>query len=146
MKKWMLMGLATGLMACNSNSSIDEEIVQLRQETIAVHDEIMPQISDFDRKGLKIDELLGKMDSLKISQADLDTSVLISDLKHTKGRLEGATDAMNRWMIEFNIDSLSDKKEDVKSYYQKELKRVQDMKRTFEEVTKESTDQLARFL
>ena len=145
MKNFVFLGLAAGLMSCTSSPSIDEEIVNLRTETIAVHDEIMPQISDFDRKGIQIDELLTKLDSLKKLQVDLDTSALHVELRHVKGRLEGATDAMNQWMIDFNADSISQTKEDVRQYYQNELEKVQAMKRTFEEVTKESTDKLARF-
>lgn len=140
------MSLTIGFVACNADSGVEQEIAQLKEQTIGVHDDIMPQISDFDRKVIKIDELLGRMDSLKQNQVDLDTAALTSQLKHIKGRLEGATDAMNRWMMEFNVDSISDNKQDVKSYYQKELDRIQKMKETFEEVTKESTEELARFL
>lgn len=143
--------MCTGLIAAAmlqvscGGSGEHPEITQLKDETIAVHDEIMPQISSFDRQAIKIDSVLLNLDSLHALNASLDTVALRTELTQLKSRLEGATDQMMQWMMEFDSEPTDKTEEEIKAYYQSELKKIKQMKALFEEVSKESSEKLANF-
>ena len=133
------------LSACNGGNNDANEIERLRQEAIDIHDEIMPQISIFDRNTVKIDSLLAHLPELQATNADLDTAQTRVELTALKGKLEQATDAMMEWMTEFDVDPQDKSAAEVKEYYEEEIRKVKDMKLLFDEVSKESTDKLAQF-
>ena len=147
MKKIMFMASVATLLlsACNGGDNDANEVERLRQEAIDVHDEIMPQISIFDRNTVKIDSLLAHLPELKAANADLDTAQTRVELTTLKGRLEQATDAMMEWMTEFDVDPEDKSIAEAKEYYEEEIQKVKDMKQLFEAVSKESTDKLAQF-
>ena len=101
---------------------------QLAQEAIAIHDEIMPQISSFDQMALKIDSILNS-----------DTTTIKPDLESLKSDLEQATDGMMTWMHEYVADST-----DV-AYQQAEVDKVKAMKKQFEDVAAKSHKTLSSF-
>lgn len=76
---------------------------------------------------------------LKEAKADLDTTATRKDLSILKANLESATDHMMDWMKGYNPDST-----DVK-YFEIELQKVTDMKKIFDEVSKESQEKLKNF-
>lgn len=133
------------LGSCTHNDNIQADIESLKTETIAIHDEIMPQVGSFDRKGIKIDSILFSLDSLIKADPNLDTAQIKSDLSTLKERLESATDGMMKWMSDFNMEPNDRSEEEMKSYYESELKKVKEMKQTFDSVNAESTEKLARF-
>lgn len=139
----LMMGLLL-FVSCNANKE-NAEITQLKEETIAIHDEIMPQISLFDRQTVRIDSILVSMDSLKAANAALDTVQLRIDLTQVKQSLEGATDQMMQWMMEFEVDPQDKTEEEIKNYYQSELEKVRNMKTLFDNVSKESAEKLSKF-
>lgn len=145
---WMAtVGVLTAtffLVSCGSGKP-DPEIEKLKEETIAVHDEIMPQIATFDRQGIKIDQILINMDSLHQANPSLDTANLRDELTALKDRLESATDQMMTWMMEFEEDPQEMSKEEMKRYYESELTKITKMKNFFDEVTQESADKLANY-
>lgn len=128
--------------SCSGNKE-NAEITQLKEETIAVHDEIMPQISAFDRQAVRIDSILASLSDLKAANEALDTALLRTDLTQVKYRLEGATDQMMQWMVEFDADPQDMTEEEIKSYYQSELEKIKKMKSLFDEVSKESAEKLS---
>lgn len=138
-----LMALSMG--ACNNAEKDGRTIEAIKEETIAVHDEIMPQIGSFDRQSLKIDSILTNLDSLKQLRPELDTAEVRADLTGLKNRLEGATDSMMQWMNEFEVEPEDKSEAETKAYFESELKKITDMKKTFSDVTKESTEKLAKF-
>lgn len=150
MKKsiWMM---CTGLVAAAfmqvscGGSSENTETALLKQETIAVHDEIMPQISSFDRQAIKIDSILLNLDELYAANESLDTAQLRSELVELQSKLSNATDQMMVWMMEFDSEVADKTDEEAKAYYQSELEKVKQMKVLFEEVNKESAEKLAPF-
>lgn len=152
MKKFnSIMKIGTGiftsmliLAGCSGNNN-DAEINRLKDETIAVHDEIMPQISSFDRQVIKIDSILVSLDNMIEQNPSLDTAQIREDLSSLKGKLEGATDSMMEWMMEFEVEHEGKSKDEIKAYYESELKKVNEMKSVFEKVTKESADQLTNY-
>lgn len=137
-----LMVLLLITAACGSNKE-NAEITKLKEETIAVHDEIMPQISLFDRQTVRIDSFLVSMDSLKATNDALDTAQLRVDLTQVKNRLGEATDQMMQWMKEFDVNPQDKSEEEIKSYYQSELEKIKKMKNLFDEVSKESAEKLS---
>lgn len=133
------------LSACNGGSKDAGEIDRLREEAIAIHDEIMPQISAFDRNTVKIDSLLSSLPQLKAANPDLDTAQTRTELTGLKDRLEEATNAMMDWMTEFDVDPQDKTAAEIKTYYEKEVDKVTDMKQLFDDVAKESAEKLAQF-
>lgn len=147
MKKILFLASATLLFfsACNNSTDDASEIERLREEAIAIHDEIMPQISAFDRNTVKIDSLLLSLPQLKEAYPDMDTTQTRADLTGLKSQLEQATDAMMDWMTEFEVDPQDKSTPEIKAYYEEEVKKVKSMKMLFEEASKASTDKLAQF-
>ncbi|MGK6352934.1 transposase [Parapedobacter sp. DT-150] len=147
MKKIMFLAAASflALHACNSGNGDVEEIEQLRNEAVAIHDEIMPQISAFDRNTLKIDSLLADLPRLHAAHPDLDTAHTRQELSALKTRLELATDSMMNWMTAFDVDPQDKSTAEIKAYYEQEVKKVKGMQELFNAVSKESTDRLAQF-
>lgn len=147
MKKLFLFAGLAGMfaLACNNTASDEAAINSLREEAIAIHDEIMPQISAFDRHTIRIDSLLANLDGIYADRPNLDTVQLRADLTALKANLESATDNMMVWMTEFEPDPDNESTSETKAYYEEEIRKVKELKQQFEEVSKESADKLATF-
>ena len=147
MKKIIFPAAAAFLLlaACNSGGSDTAEIDRLRDEAIAIHDEIMPQISAFDRNTVKIDSLLSSLPELKATNPDIDTAQVRTDLSGLKDRLDEATNAMMEWMTNFEVDPQDKSAAEIKTYYEQEVEKVKDMKVLFDDAAKESAEKLAQF-
>ncbi|PPL02413.1 hypothetical protein [Parapedobacter indicus] len=146
--KHTILPISIGLLlmaACNNGNHETGEIDRLREEAIAVHDEIMPQISAFDRNTIKIDSILANLPQLQKTQPDIDTAQTRTDLSGLKNRLELATDSMMNWMTAFDVDPQDKSDAEIEAYYKKEVEKVTEMKQLFDEVSKEATDKLAKF-
>ena len=141
---WIGAGLLL-MAACNNGSDENSEINRLREEAIAVHDEIMPQISAFDRNTVKIDSILASLPQLLETQPDMDTTQTRSELSGLKNRLDLATDSMMNWMTTFDVDPQDKSTEEVKSYYEGEIEKVNGLKTLFDNVSKEATEKLAKY-
>jgi len=142
----LLISIGLLLMAACSNSSDEaSEIDRLREEAIGVHDEIMPQISAFDRNTVKIDSILANLPQLQQAHPDIDTAQTRTELTGLKNRLEQATDSMMDWMTAFDVDPQDKPAPEIKTYYEGEVEKVKEMKQLFDEVSKEATDKLAKY-
>lgn len=132
MKKLFYISISTILLlgSCASNTNKEESnIKEISEEVMMVHDEIMPQISLFDRTTIKIDSLL---------QTNLEETSK-TELMQLKSNLEAATSNMMTWMKEYTHDS------DDANYFKSELEKIKEMKKQFEEVSLESNTKLAPF-
>ncbi|MCA5006336.1 transposase [Sphingobacterium bovistauri] len=142
MKKIILAGIV-GLItfnSCQQKSTKDStEIQKLSAEAIVVHDEIMPQISHFDRATIKIDSILENLAGIAQKDNTIDTATVKSDLETLKVNLEDATDNMMTWMRDYAPDST-----DV-SYQKVEIEKIKAMKKQFEDVSLESNTKLGKF-
>lgn len=142
MKK-LIFGLAAITLAmtsaCQNNSGQNDEADKLATEAIEIHDEIMPQISTFDKHGIFIDSLLGNFPTLKAADADLDTVETKEKFNTLKENLASATDKMMVWMKEYKRDST-----DI-DYQRTEVDRISELKTEFEQVTYDATNVLAPF-
>ena len=131
-----------GLLLTASCQNIKEEKNDpkvISQKAIEVHDEIMPEISNFDRQGILIDSLLTNFNAVKADHQQLDTATTREELTKLKTDLESATDKMMLWMKEYNPDS-----SDV-AYQHAEVARISDLKGEFETVNKSAEKTLAPF-
>lgn len=134
--------LAVGLLlagACQNANNKNEEAETLAKKAIEIHDEIMPQISAFDKHDILLDSLLGNLSALKAEDATLDTAETREEFQALKGDLETATDKMMVWMKEYTMDST-----DV-AYQQAEIDRISALKTEFEQVEYEAQRLLAPF-
>ncbi len=131
-----------GLIILASCQNIKEEKNDpkvISQQAIEVHDEIMPQISSFDKHSILIDSLLNNLASMQRSNNALDTVTTRRDLTQLKSDLESATDKMMVWMKEYQPDSAD------ASYQKAEVERISSLKSEFETVSKSAEKVLAPF-
>ncbi|WP_333863028.1 transposase [Sphingobacterium sp.] len=140
MNKIAFLAIASlAIAACGTNGNGATTVKALQDSTIKIHDEIMPQIAHFDRDAVKIDSILANLKTIKTARTDLDTNATRKELSILKANLESATDHMMDWMKGYNPDST-----DVK-YFKTELQKVSDMKKIFDNVSKESEGKLKNF-
>lgn len=130
MKKYffLLPALFVLSSACQ-NSQSDDSYKAISKDAIAVHDEIMPQVSVFDKAGLRVDSLLNDMPNLLETHPEVDTAMLSLELGYLKSDLEKATSDMMTWMREYNLDSAD------ADYQEQELKKITELKEFYESVT-----------
>lgn len=143
MKKRILGLTACTLLvmaSCQNTKTNENQADTLSKEAIAIHDEIMPQISIFDKHTIVIDSLLGNLASLKATNNSLDTNTTRHDLSALKTDLESATDKMMTWMKEYDPSSTDT------SYQKAELERISKLKIEFETVTKNADTVLPAFV
>lgn len=143
MNKLFFSGLALSLLslgACQNNKEEKTEDPKvLSHKAIEIHDEIMPQISSFDKNTVLIDSLLGDLSAVKAAMPDLDTTNTRQELATLKTDLESATDKMMTWMKEYKVDN------DAVDYQKSEVDRISDLKAEFEKVGAEANRLLAPF-
>ncbi|KGE15912.1 hypothetical protein [Sphingobacterium deserti] len=142
MKNVILSTTVVSLLLTASCQNIKEEKNDpkvISQKAIEIHDEIMPEISNFDRQGILIDSLLADINSVKTNHQELDTASTRLELTKLKDDLESATDKMMLWMKEYNPDST-----DV-SYQHAEVESISNLKEEFETVNKSAEKTLAPF-
>jgi len=140
MNKIAFVAIASlAIAACGTNGNGATNVKALQDSTLKIHDEIMPQIAHFDRDAVKIDSILANLKTIKTARTDLDTSSTRKELSILKANLESATDHMMDWMKGYNPDST-----DIK-YFETELQKVSDMKKIFDNVSKESEGKLKNF-
>lgn len=135
MKKSFLLfpALLVFITSCQNNQNDsnqnDSKYKEISQEAIAVHDEIMPQVSVFDKTGLRVDSLLSNMSHVLEEHPEVDTAMLSLELGHLKSDLEKATSDMMTWMREYNLDSA-----DV-NYQEQELNKISELRDFYKSVT-----------
>lgn len=142
MKKSILVTMALALVmtsACQNTDGKNEEAQELATEAIEIHDEIMPQVSTFNKHDILIDSLLQNLSALKTVDANLDTAETKEKFHTVKVNLESATDKMMVWMKEYMADST-----DV-DYQRAEVERISELKTEFEQVKYEAESLLAPF-
>lgn len=140
----VFLSSAVFFISCNQGAN-KSDVEKLKEETIAVHDEIMPQISSFDRQGIRIDSILISLDSLHHANPELDTAQIRTELTELKSKLSGATDAMMTWMVEFEANPEDKDQSETIAYFEQELVKMKEMRQRFQDVAEESANKMARF-
>ncbi len=121
---------AVMMTACQNsqNDSNGEDAQAISKKAIEVHDEIMPQISKFDKTSVKIDSMLNQLSVIQNTDESVDTAAVRSELTTLKAEIEAATDHMMDWMRNYSVDSAD------ASYQKEELERIKVMKKEFDAV------------
>ncbi len=142
MKKSLLTLATISVMllgACQNNTSKQNDPSALSAQSIAVHDEIMPQISAFDKHTVLIDSLLGNLKEIKSQNPATDTAEIRDNLQNLKTELESATDKMMTWMKEFEPDSAQT------AYQQAQFDSISNLKETFSKAAQNADRLLTPF-
>ena len=144
MKNQILIAISFLCLAgCSAGKNDENEALQ--KEVIAVHDEVMPMMGSFVRNEMLIDSLLKNMKALKTTDPSLDTAAHKARLSSLKVKLESATDAMNKWMqdLELDFEGMSD--QEVKAYLEEEKRKVEQINQQFKEADTESKEVLTPY-
>jgi len=144
MKNQILIAISFLCLAgCSAGKNDENEALQ--KEVIAVHDEVMPMMGSFVRNEMLIDSLLKNMPALKTTDPSLDTAAHKARLSSLKVKLESATDAMNKWMqdLELDFEGMSD--QEVKAYLEEEKRKVEQINQQFKEADTESKEVLTPY-
>ncbi|MBV2226692.1 MAG: transposase [Sphingobacterium mizutaii] len=140
MKKLILLSAAFSIaFASCQNKQVENKDQKLSEQAIAIHDEIMPQISQFDKTTIKIDSIISNLATIKATKADLDTTKTRVDLTNLKDSIENATDHMMTWMKDY------DAMNEDEAYQQKEVDKISAMKNQFDRVSEQIKTSLAAF-
>ncbi len=140
MKKLILLSAAFSIafVSCQ-NKQVENKDQKLSEQAIAIHDEIMPQISQFDKTTIKIDSIISNLAAIKGEKADLDTAKTRIDLTNLKDSIEDATDHMMTWMKDYDATN------EDEAYQQKEVDKIGAMKKQFDRVAEQIKTSLAAF-
>ena len=145
MRPYILSFLFISFFITSCTSSGSDENKNLQDSVIAVHDEVMPLMGGFVRNSIKIDSILMNLPEIKRQNPEIDTNQTRIDLLALKGNLDSATESMNDWMHEFEVDHKGKTKEEIKSYLESELQKINEVKRKFETTSEESQTKLKTF-
>ncbi|MCT1525549.1 MULTISPECIES: transposase [Sphingobacterium] len=135
---FITLGISMAMVSCQ-NKTDETKNQKLGAEAIRIHDEIMPQISTFDKTTVKIDSILANLAEIKATKADLDTAATRVELTNLQDSIEAATDNMMTWMKDYDAASTDD------AYQQKELDKITAMQKQFESVTSQINKTLTPF-
>jgi hypothetical protein len=108
-KSWILLvSLIWFLSACGDN--LKKENDSLKEEVIAIHDEVMPLMGDLKNYQKQVEKRISQADSLGISPEE------VADLKVMAGDLGNSFEGMFVWMRQFksSYDDMTD--EQVRDY------------------------------
>ncbi|MCW2263558.1 MULTISPECIES: transposase [Sphingobacterium] len=136
-----LVASAFAITSCanSSNTNNQYDLAKTQEETMKIHDEIMPQVSIFDKDAVTIDSILTNLSAIKTAKPNLDTTNTRQELSQLKSNLEDATDHMMDWMKDYSADSTT------VDYANRELTKVKDMKAVFDRVSKEKQEILKKY-
>jgi len=130
------------LSACTSNDNSNK---QLRDEVIAIHDEIMPMMGPFVRHSMTIDSIVNNFSEIQMQHPEIDTLQQKEKLIALKNEIEGANDSMNSWMRELNLDFENMSDEEVSAYLQEEKLKITNISKQFKDVETESKEALSLY-
>ena len=104
MKKFCIL-LLVAMFSCQPSG--ESELKVLKDEVMAIHDEVMPQMGDLRRTRK---DLMLQADSLMASD-----SVRATELNDLASKIEGANEGMMQWMRAYEPD-FAGSDEEIKNY------------------------------
>jgi len=123
--------------ACTNKSDSTQK---LQDEVIAIHDEVMPMMGTFAHNSIAIDSILNNFEQIKADQPDIDTVQQREALVSLKSSIDQASEAMNDWMHQLELDFEGKSNEEIESYLQKEKTKIEEINVQFKEVEKRSDE------
>lgn len=122
MKSFLLAFFAVIVLftsSCSSSSN-QQNIESLREEVIAIHDEVMPRMGEL--KTLR-KEIAAKANEL--NQADsINNTTEVNELKDLAVRMDDAFEGMFVWMRQFNSSYEGMEKDEIEAYLQEQKEKV----------------------
>jgi hypothetical protein len=138
----LLAALSFCLLGCDNHESEEKK---LQQEVIKIHDEVMPQGGLVMNNKMKLDTLVGNLDSLKKLNASLDTVAEKQIMQNLLHELTSADDAMSEWMNKFNLDYTGKDHEAIMNYLEEEKQKIEKIKKQFSDVLNKSDFYLSSY-
>lgn len=119
MKNLLLLStLLVGLIACGPSPK--EELKALKDEVIAIHDEVMPKMSQL----MKAKKELQAMADSSLMQSDSINAKMYSELA---SEIANANESMMQWMHQFESD-FKGTNEEIKKYLEDQKVAIQQVK------------------
>lgn len=103
-----------------------DENVALKEQVIAVHDEVMPEIGTLKSRQKTLEE---KADALAQEANGVDTREQVQELRAAARSCEAAYDGMFVWMRQFESEYDGMTEEEIRSYLQDQMKKVEQVKK-----------------
>jgi hypothetical protein len=118
MRVQYLIIFITSFLLVSCKKQKDDEVQVLKDEVIAIHDEVMPLMSELKDSQQKI---LHKIEDLSENQSAEDS--VVNELKKVERNLDEAYQSMFIWMRQFNSQFENMEEEEIKAYLyeQKEM-------------------------
>ena len=135
-----LLFLCFIFFACNTKENPNES---LKQEVIAIHDEVMPMMGGFVRDGIAIDSILNNFENIQSENPTIDTAEQKEKLQELKANMENANESMNDWMHQLNLDFDKMTQEEVKQYLEEERAKITEINNQFKKAEAESKETLS---
>ena len=98
MKNYFMIGLMAFLFLAACGNELDKQVNALRAEVIAVHDEVMPKMTEISKLQNEVSERIA---SMKGDSTELDMAK-VKSAKQVHEALVVAEQAMNDWMVGFH--------------------------------------------
>ena len=113
MKKFCIL-LLVAMFSCQPSG--ESELKVLKDEVMAIHDEVMPQMGDLRRTRK---DLMLQADSLMASD-----SVRATELNDLASKIEGANEGMMQWMRAYEPD-FAGSDEEIKNYLEAQKQSIE---------------------
>lgn len=113
----LVIGVSFIFQSCGNKQV--EENKKLREEVIAIHDEVMPkmgQLKSFEKTALQMAEDLSKATAMD--------SVKVQELKNLAAELDQAYEGMFVWMRQYDVEDGEKTPEEVKAYLDDQMEKV----------------------
>jgi len=128
--------------ACSTKEDPNES---LKQEVIAIHDEVMPMMGGFVRDGMTIDSILNNFENIATESPAIDTTEQKEKLRALRQNIENANESMNDWMHQFNLDFDTMTQEEVKLYLENERAKIVEINNQFKKVEAQREEILSNY-
>lgn len=138
-----LLVLSLGFSACTNSAKQQQE--DLQTAVIAIHDTVMMDMGTLTEKRMQIDDILKRLDSLKVKNPELDTAKTRNDLTQVKTDLAAADEEMMDWMHHFDPDYTGKSHEEVMTYLNQEKEKINKVEKSFKNVIIKSDSVIKKY-
>ena len=142
MKRIVIICLAVlGLQACQNV----QDYKAVRQELMDAHDKVMMDGEIAIINKMKLDTLVGRLDSLSKIKIISDTVVEKQRILAIQLKLNKADDQMNDWMHKFDAELGDKSNEEAVLYFKGEKEKVKSLDSIYKAAISESASYLSKF-
>lgn len=143
MKRIFLFGVVSITIFVSCKHSPDYK--SIRDEVVAIHDEVMLDAEVAYKNKRKLDTLAGNLDSLVKVYSGMDVLKEKDTVAQLQHKLSQADDLMNDWMHQFEADKGDKTDEQAASYFANEKLKIASIDSTYTNLIKLSDAFLLKF-